>query len=661
MPNLDENVVTGQAGHADKHRDERREINRVRARLAAIEAGLGIQVLGELADPAALPETGERGNGYLIGGHLWTWSEQDATWQDAGSVQGPQGDQGPQGPVGPQGPRGLQGTQGNQGPQGVQGVPGPVGERGQGLTVKGTKANAAALPAVGAAGDSWITANDSHMHTWDDVAGVWVDLGVIAQGPQGPVGPQGPPGQQGPAGQTGPQGEDGPQGPQGAQGPAGPPVTDASTLSTGTLPVGRLPNLDAAGYATKTYADGKVAKRSMHHHARLDYGAVGDGVNDDTLALQAMLDAAQGGKGIALVPDGLYRTTAELSIKSGTHLVMGSGAVIRRDHAGYVAILGVRGAAYDGYGGPSNIRVEGGVLDGNCVAIPTKGSIVSFSHADNIRFTGTTFKDCANSHHAEVNGSRNVHFRDCRFIGHSNAYDGATYNEAIQVDVALVGAFSAYGNYDRTPCTDIRVVDCYFGPSGTPGTTPPWRGVGTHTAGINAQSSNVLVRGCTFEGLDIGVRPFGWADVTVDGNYFLNTDRAVVADTGTIGNTVAVDGTASEVSQDCYGLLVVNNIVPSGDTTTGFQVAAQSTGKYYNVILANNIVNKVTTYGFDIGAYVMDAMVHGNKVRPGAGAGKGLNVRANASGLWYHGNDFRGYGTPVANAGTGTLTTGGNL
>lgn len=53
----------------------------------------------------------------------------------------------------------------------------------------------------------------------------------------------------------------------------------------------------------------------------VDFGAKGDGVSDDTQALQAALDA-----GVAVVlPPGVYRITSELVLKTGTKLI-GSGA-----------------------------------------------------------------------------------------------------------------------------------------------------------------------------------------------------------------------------------------------------------------------------------------------------------------------------------------------
>lgn len=50
------------------------------------------------------------------------------------------------------------------------------------------------------------------------------------------------------------------------------------------------------------------------------FGAVGDGVEDDTEALQAALDSCAGKAGSVYLPQGQYRITAPLTIKGTTHL-----------------------------------------------------------------------------------------------------------------------------------------------------------------------------------------------------------------------------------------------------------------------------------------------------------------------------------------------------
>lgn len=75
---------------------------------------------------------------------------------------------------------------------------GEKGEQGTGITIKGTVANHAALPATGnTPGDMWIASDTGHGWAWNGTA--WIDCGPI----QGPVGATGPTGATGPQGATG--------------------------------------------------------------------------------------------------------------------------------------------------------------------------------------------------------------------------------------------------------------------------------------------------------------------------------------------------------------------------------------------------------------------------------------------------------------------------
>lgn len=55
-----------------------------------------------------------------------------------------------------------------------------------------------------------------------------------------------------------------------------------------------------------------------------DFGAVGDGVADDTLKIQAAIDAVGGAGGMVFVPRGVYKTTATLKLDSGV-IIQGVG------------------------------------------------------------------------------------------------------------------------------------------------------------------------------------------------------------------------------------------------------------------------------------------------------------------------------------------------
>lgn len=92
--------------------------------------GAGVRILGELPGTGDLPPSGEPGDGFLIGGELWVWSQSTGDWANMGHLQGPPGPAGATGQQGQPGTAGQQGQPGATGPTGPPGPPGPEGPTG---------------------------------------------------------------------------------------------------------------------------------------------------------------------------------------------------------------------------------------------------------------------------------------------------------------------------------------------------------------------------------------------------------------------------------------------------------------------------------------------------------------------------------------------------
>tara|TARA_R110000823_G_scaffold308868_2_gene432703 strand:- start:1199 stop:2917 length:1719 start_codon:yes stop_codon:yes gene_type:complete len=63
-----------------------------------------------------------------------------------------------------------------------------------------------------------------------------------------------------------------------------------------------------------------------------DFGAVGDGVTDDTAAIQAALNASVNG-GSVVIPPGTYLHSSRLIVKNGTRAVIGTGGILKAANA----------------------------------------------------------------------------------------------------------------------------------------------------------------------------------------------------------------------------------------------------------------------------------------------------------------------------------------
>lgn len=74
--------------------------------------GTGVTILGSydsLETLKAEHPTGNAGDAYLIGGHLYVWDTVGADWKDVGTIQGPKGDKGEPGADGTNGTPGKDG------------------------------------------------------------------------------------------------------------------------------------------------------------------------------------------------------------------------------------------------------------------------------------------------------------------------------------------------------------------------------------------------------------------------------------------------------------------------------------------------------------------------------------------------------------------------
>jgi hypothetical protein len=120
-----------------------------------------------------------------------------------------------------------------------------------------------------------------------------------------------------------------------------------------------------------------------------DFGAVGDGTTDDTVAIQAALDAVSGTGLTLLIPPStsFYRITATLYPKSNT-TIWGYGATIKNSGTSVFTMIWVLGTA-----GSANyltdVNILGLTVDCNGTVLDSGGSGIGGSYCNNLRI-----RDC---------------------------------------------------------------------------------------------------------------------------------------------------------------------------------------------------------------------------------------------------------------------------
>lgn len=226
-----------------------------------------------------------------------------------------------------------------------------------------------------------------------------------------------------------------------------------------------------------------------------DFGAVGDGVADDTVAIQAALDASS----VVYMPKGVYMISAAINVPGQTRLY-GDGinrTVIRATASG--AKLSNTANRHD------NIRLEDFQFDGNNIAIvgitlgvPGSIGVLSASSADLLLRVNVA--QCTNTG-LVMNYCQYMLVSECIFNGTTGGY-GAYINECGHVSIQdclfysnTTGLFIGGDQYSTNPggystSSNIEVGSCWF--------YGPYSGTAQGYVSIN-NAYNVVFADCTFE------------------------------------------------------------------------------------------------------------------------------------------------------------------
>lgn len=94
-----------------------------------------------------------------------------------------------------------------------------------------------------------------------------------------------------------------------------------------------LASVGAVSAATVPLVDGSAAGAVRPTYRLTDFGAVGDGVADDTVAIQALIDATAADGAVGVVPAGTYRCTSSLLLPARAWLRLDRGSLLLKDWA----------------------------------------------------------------------------------------------------------------------------------------------------------------------------------------------------------------------------------------------------------------------------------------------------------------------------------------
>lgn len=351
------------------------------------------------------------------------------------------------------------------------------------------------------------------------------------------------------------------------------------------------------------------------------YGAVGDGVADDSEAMDLAVIAAAGGTlrlsygKTYLLASVRYGTGTALRVRSNTTIIA-YGATVKRGGDAVALLLsnnadGVTG----GYDANENISIYGGTWDSNGAAFTGISGPMGFVHARNITIVDAMLKGIKGAHHLEINACSRVTVRDCTCEGGAEEADDTL--EAIQLDGAISSAHWGVGPYDNTFCSNIKIEGCTLTDCGT--------GIGSHSSVSGKKHTTITIRGCTISSAYYcGIRMTNWEGVVIDSNQIY-------------GGYHAIRG-LSDATTPVQGVVITNNRISSVGLTArtgaggghGIYLIGNSAGteKISEFVISNNEIDTMNqpASGSAIKANYCSAGTIANNQINGTSTGHGIDL-----------------------------------
>ena len=219
-----------------------------------------------------------------------------------------------------------------------------------------------------------------------------------------------------------------------------------------------------------------------------------------------------------IVEPGEYDLRSAVHIYSNTTLVLTNVTLKRSSDAVANMIRIGDDTAVDkggtGYGTNSNIRVEGGTLNGGA----TSNTMIKITHASDITMVGTDMLNVKNAHIMEVAAVDGLKIKNCSFKDHVLDSNSVGY-ESIQLDVPKSGHIVGCRS-EALSVRNVRVEGCLF-------TNCP-RAIGSHTQILNLPHENIVIKDNTFREMkSVAIQAENWKDVQITGNRIENTPRGI--------------------------------------------------------------------------------------------------------------------------------------
>lgn len=191
-----------------------------------------------------------------------------------------------------------------------------------------------------------------------------------------------------------------------------------------------------------------------------DFGAKGDGIIDDSPAIQKALDSLKETGGNIYFPKGIYKLNKCIKYYSNQKLIFDEATLLRGSEDMNLLITNYADNLTGNYDMTKDVEIIGAIFDANA-NYNTNCTLLGFIHSDNTMISKCKFENLAGGWHClEVNASKDTIIDSCYFKNTKTVHNNA---EMIQLDAALNNTVYPWeGKKDGTVCKFTMIKNCVF-------------------------------------------------------------------------------------------------------------------------------------------------------------------------------------------------------
>lgn len=391
-----------------------------------------------------------------------------------------------------------------------------------------------------------------------------------------------------------------------------------------------------------------VANKLYESVSVKDFGATGDGVTDDTVAIQAALTSLSGG-GQLIFPSGTYLVSGQLTIAGSDLIVSGNGdATIKLKNGNYSGLANLY--MFFGAEDMDNIHFDNLIFDGNRANVTASTGSNAIVWLYRTRYSSITNCIVKNPYGGGSNVNAPFCFIDSSFDNICN--DNTIYADTLDPSFGACGGIFMQGGNSIASNNIIRNMNDVVIVANGPGS-------------FNFVFSNNFIQSCRGGGI---VAENGANQVTISGNTISNLDGYGIAalwlgtpganstNVAVVGNTINYTIAVPTSVINGIAMLTADYYTVSGNTIGGIGTSNVNNAgivarKTYGSITGNTIISPPRAILIDGGATNMN--VSGNTIQA---ATNGIVLDGTIDNIQISDNHIVGVVQGIARTGGATVT-----